>query len=165
MTTGTLTTCPAPQGLTPEEAFQEVHALLTEFPELHYQGRWEYDNADTTRCGTTRCLAGWAVWVQARRLGLLTRKRDLTSYDVRWAVAASVGIDLSRSTVAYAGDAYYTRVSAAILGLSWDAASSLFFDLDDKRVTARVKSFALTRVDLSHEAIVAFGTPTGDDDA
>lgn len=143
------------RGLIPAEAFQEVNDLLIEFPELHYQGRWESDTT-ISRCGTTRCVAGWAVWVQARKLGLLTRKRDLTDIAIRQAVAASVDIDLSRSTAAGACDAYYTRVGAAILGLGRTEATSLFYDLDDKRVTARVASFALTREDISEQEFEAF---------
>lgn len=149
------------RGLTPAEAFQEVNALLIEFPELHYQGRWESDTT-VSRCGTTRCTAGWAVWAQARRLGLLTRKRDLTDAVVRRAVARSVGVDLYDDDAFFTGDHYFSRVGAAILGLSLEDAAALFMDMNDKRVAARVASYAATGKDISEEEFRALSDGTDD---
>lgn len=149
------------RGLTPAEAFEEVNALLIEFPELHYQGRWESDTT-VSRCGTTRCTAGWAVWAQARRLGLLTRKRDLTDAVVRRAVARSVGVDLYDDDAFFAGDHYFSRVGAAILGLSLEDAAALFMDMNDKRVAARVASYAATGKDISEEEFRALSDGTDD---
>lgn len=149
------------RGLTPAEAFQEVNALLIEFPELHYQGRWESDDT-FHRCGTTRCVAGWAVWAQARRLGLLTRKRDLTNASIRRAVARSVGVDLYDDAAFFPGDLYFSRVGGVILGLSPDDASGLFMDMNSKRVVARVASYAATGKDISTEEFRALGDGTDD---
>ncbi len=37
------------------ELFQKIHQQITDHPETHHQSYWE------TACGTTRCVAGWAV--------------------------------------------------------------------------------------------------------
>lgn len=45
------------------EMFQKVYDQITQHPETHYQGTWEngYGGYDDDECGTTRCVAGWAV--------------------------------------------------------------------------------------------------------
>lgn len=37
------------------ELFQKIDKVFTEHPEWHDQSSWE------SRCGTTRCVAGWAI--------------------------------------------------------------------------------------------------------
>lgn len=37
------------------ELFQKIHQQITDRPETHDQSSWE------TACGTSRCIAGWAV--------------------------------------------------------------------------------------------------------
>ncbi len=37
------------------ELFQKIHDQITGHPETHNQDSWE------SLCGTTRCVAGWAV--------------------------------------------------------------------------------------------------------
>lgn len=37
------------------ELFQKIHDQITMEPETHWQGTWESD------CGSTRCVAGWAI--------------------------------------------------------------------------------------------------------
>jgi hypothetical protein len=39
------------------ELFRKIDEVIQALPEQHYQGTWE----TTTTCGTTRCIAGWAV--------------------------------------------------------------------------------------------------------
>jgi hypothetical protein len=39
------------------ELFRKIDEVIQNTPEQHYQGTWE----STNECGTTRCIAGWAV--------------------------------------------------------------------------------------------------------
>lgn len=39
------------------ELFRKIDEVIQNTPEKHYQGTWE----TITACGTTRCIAGWAV--------------------------------------------------------------------------------------------------------
>lgn len=135
-----------------QKMFGEIHQLLTEFPELHRQSAWETDPAHTGRCGTTRCVAGWAVWLGAKEAGLLDRKRQFTDDTVRERLADHLGVEQSDFEEDwYLGD--YTRtdypvLGAKLLGLVGGQAHSLFHDHDDARVAERVRSFAETGADL-----------------
>jgi hypothetical protein len=135
------------------EMFQQIHGLLLEFPELHRQQAWEAPPEATGLCGTTRCVAGWAVWAEARRLGLLSRKRELTCGEVLKAVALHHGIHNHGGPDP---SALYEPVAARILGLTSDEAYDLFWDLDNDRVTDRVRSYAQTGDDLTDEEYAAF---------
>ena len=41
--------------------FQKIHAQITRDPGSHDQGSWEA----VGECGTTRCIAGWALHFEA----------------------------------------------------------------------------------------------------
>ena len=130
-----------------QEMFQKVHAVLTKFPELHHQPTWEAPAEDTGLCGTTRCVAGWAVWLKAEELGLISRKRDLMDDVMLVQVGQHLGLRVDPDEVGVG--AVYTKLGAELLGLNDDAAYSLFQDFNKPRVTARVKSYAETGEDLS----------------
>lgn len=124
--------------------FAEVHRLITEFPELHDQRNWELPAEKSDTCGTTRCIAGWAVWVKAKELGLLDRKRQLTDFEMRDRIREALGIDSIYGT-------NYDVLGKVILGLDDEVAENLFHDFNQKRALARVKSFATTGEDLPNE--------------
>lgn len=121
-----------------KKAFEDISELITKFPELHDQRTWEAPPEKTGRCGTTRCIAGWATWWKAHKMGLLTQKRQATDLDIRLAVAGALRIDF----------ADHEAIGAAVLGLSEDEATALFHDFDRVRAVARVKSYAETGKDL-----------------
>lgn len=136
-----------------QKMFQRVNSILIEFPELHRQQYWqEGDTAINNSCGTTRCVAGWAVWLKATDLELISRKRDDVTRDVLHSVAASVGVDTEDK---YGDpkdlDSLYQEVGAKLLGLDYDEAHSLFLDMSNGRVTHRVESYAATGEDISDE--------------
>lgn len=142
------------------EMFAEIHKLITEFPELHDQHTWSAHPEDTGKCGTTRCVAGWAVWLGAKEAGLLSRKREMTDAWVRMHLADRLGVQ----TADYEDNWYYngyTRteypvLGGKLLGLEGDQASSLFHDMNADRVVARVRSYAETGEDLSEEQLDSF---------
>lgn len=136
-----------------QEMFQRVHAMLTEFPMLHRQKFWEEDDtALNGSCGTTRCVAGWAVWLKALDMGLVSRKREAVRNDLLLDVADHVGADTEDE---YGDridrDDLYKDVGGALLGLDAVDAEHLFMDMVDGRVTRRVKSYAETGEDISDE--------------
>lgn len=140
-----------------QEMFRRIDELITEFPELHYQNQWETDPRYTGRCGTTRCVAGWAVWLKAKEMGLLSRKREMIDEDIMERLADELEVR-----------ADFSHVGAAVLGLDYEQAMStdgfdtgadrngLFFDYNHMRVRARVASFAETGEDISGEAYDSF---------
>lgn len=143
-----------------QEAFRDIHGLITEFPELHNQNTWEDDPATTGHCGTTRCAAGWATWVAARNAGLLTRKRQMTDHTVREELAVLLGItgENTEDDPYYSGYCHtdYPVIGGTVLGLTGEQATSLFHDYNHDRVAARIKSFAETGEDLSDEEREAY---------
>lgn len=143
------------------EMFAEIYKLITEFPELHRQASWETDPEHTGYCGTTRCIAGWATWIGARNHGLLTRKRQMTDDCIREALVDRLGLTESGFTNGEYYDEYsvysHPVIGGTLLGLDDDQAHSLFHDMHNKRVVARVKSFAETGADISEEEYVSYG--------
>lgn len=137
-----------------QEMFREIHQITVEFPALHNQRAWESRPEQNGTCGTTRCIAGWAVWLKARELGLLSRKRDNVDRDLLVEVATRLGV-----VGAYmrATDKLYEKAGAAILGLSPDDAHRLFYDMDAARVPVRLASYAENGHDISENDFYAYG--------
>jgi hypothetical protein len=142
-----------------QKMFGEIYGLLIEFPELHRQIGWEDKPVDSDSCGTTRCVAGWATWIAARDLGLLTRKRQHTDLDIRSALAVHLGLTDDNAEGWYYEDYpanTYGRIGGHVLGLDNDQAYRLFHDMNNKRVVARVKSYAETGEDISRAEFARF---------
>lgn len=141
-----------------QKMFQRLDTMITNFPELHRQRAWQMsrtENADqgVTTCGTTRCAAGWAVWLKAGDLGLITRKRDLLTREHLVEIGRHIGVPV---------DAFrhvsemYPVLGAALLGLDDDEAEDLFSDFNNERAADRISSYARTGRDLSDAAIVKY---------
>lgn len=129
-----------------QEAFQDIGELINDFPELHDQAHWETHPVNTGRCGTTRCIAGWATWWKAREMGLLSQKRQPTDQEIRDAVAREVD----------ARCADHKAIGRIVLGLVYDEAESLFHDMNNVRALARVESYAVNGRDLTDEEAEIF---------
>lgn len=130
-----------------QEAFRAIGELIAAFPELHDQRRWETPPEMTGKCGTTRCIAGWATWWKAREMGLLSKKRQPTDTEIRDAVARKVGAEFND----------YALIGQLVLGLDSDEAENLFSDFDKRRVVFRVESYAKNGRDLTDEELEALG--------
>lgn len=143
-----------------QELFRQIDGVLTEFPMLHCQQYWqEADTHATGSCGTTRCVAGWAVWFKAVELGLVSRKRDHVDLKMVRAVARSVNVDTTDEYGSELGmHSLYTAVGGELLGLDSDDAGYLFMDMNGGRVARRVQSYALTGSDISDEEYIELGT-------
>ena len=134
--------------------FAEIDQLLNQFPELHDQNFWETDPQETGKCGTTRCVAGWAVWLAARDHGLLTQKRQMVDIQVRSELVERLGLTTDDLEGEYYEDAVLTDhpvLGGILLGLTAEQAHSLFHDFDNDRVADRVESYAKTGEDIPEE--------------
>lgn len=85
------------------ELLRAVRKQITEHPETHNQGTW----SRRTECGTTRCIAGWAVALSA----------------VEWYSTAAGGMHLASGRTV-------EETAERLLGLDWDEASDLFYEWD-----------------------------------
>lgn len=126
--------------------FRELDEIIMEFPELHHQASWQSSPEQNGTCGTTRCIAGWAVWLKAKELGLVSRKRDDIDRDLLVQVAQHLGINRAEYQ---RQDELYGEAGALILGLDGWEADSLFHDYSTVRVPVRVKSYAETGHDIT----------------
>lgn len=138
-----------------QKMFAEIDEIISSLPELHRQFGWEEKPEENGTCGTTRCVAGWAVWLAAREHGLLSRKRDETGEEVRARLADILNLPQPDEDAEhyYNGCARtdYPLIGGKVLGLSGEQAHTLFHDMHNKRVAARVHAFATTGQDLPDE--------------
>lgn len=108
--------------------FQKIHAQITRDPGSHYQGSWETVND----CGTTRCLAGWAIHFEAHGD---VYKRDADGFVYGWSAQVQALID-SRDDIEDWGSV--PRLAQHLLGLTPDQVSRLFY-ADDGVVAEAVR--------------------------
>lgn len=137
-----------------QKMFAEIDEIISSLPELHRQHGWEERPEENGTCGTTRCVAGWAVWLAAKEHGLLSRKRDETTIEVRKRLADILDLPHDSDDEYYYNGCYrtdYDMIGGKLLGLSGGQAHTLFHDMHNKRVAARVHAFATTGQDLPDE--------------
>lgn len=120
------------------ELFKQINEIISTQPDRHDQGTWE---SQSSACGTTRCVAGWAVHLTVKA-DLFTLDDDgyaTTSPEVR-ALAAQQnrgGISKSRSI---------PRIARELLGLTADEATVLFFYADEEEAREVVGMIAAGQV-------------------
>ncbi len=100
------------------ELFRRVHEVISVHPERLDMGSWE----GYTPCGTTRCVAGWAVY--------LTIGTELFDAEGRDHVRMEeLSLELGVPLLGQEGDiarVHLGRVGAKLLGLSPEEATALF---------------------------------------
>lgn len=114
----------APVSPTPEinqELFQKVLDQITIHPETHDQSGWQntVEGDDGYVCGTTRCVAGWALHFYAPNQHIFD-------------TACQLGT---------AGN--YERAGREILGLTFSEARHLFFNVSNEEAVNLVEKYAL----------------------
>lgn len=116
--------------------FQKIHDQITFHPETHEQISWvvfdeDYPNGDSdnrpsdgTICGTTRCVAGWAVWFSG--YGHVYKYNcDHPDAPESW-----------------------STLGAKLLGLTDDEAGYLFLDTTNEQAAKLVERYALKGRDV-----------------
>lgn len=119
-----------------QDMFIKIDRILTEFPNLHKQDHWESGPNDV-RCGTTRCVAGWAVFLKAQELGLTSNKNDRLGVAIRERVAEAMGLPRH--------DSEWVDLGTEILGLDEDQAEDLFHNYSDADARQMVREYAAGR--------------------
>lgn len=110
------------------DLFKEIYEQIKDPAKLD-MGSWE----GTSVCGTTRCVAGWAVHLTTGE----PIRGDGATLSYTWHPSVE---ELGRSLL---GGANYSlvRIGGALLGLDHDQASALFYS-ENEEALAVVKAFA-----------------------
>lgn len=107
--------------------FRRIHDQITAHPETHDQGVFE------ASCGTTRCIAGWAIYFAAV---------DRADGSDEYGMAAKI----DKYWRAKGGDwptyEITERTAADILGMPFDAAYTLFYCMEDELAVEYVAELA-----------------------
>lgn len=120
--------------------FQRIHSQITTAPESHVQAFFEMED---TSCGTTRCVAGWALWfdgidrgsdVDALGVGGLAERylRDVKGEDIP---------DINSEGYEGSGD-YIVKAATDILGLDLAVADRLFYTMSNPLAVLYVAELA-----------------------
>ncbi|KPI09892.1 hypothetical protein OV450_3383 [Actinobacteria bacterium OV450] len=102
-----------------QEMFQRIRDQITMYPETHAQWSWE-DTASW--CGTTRCVAGWALHFTNPNQNVFKTAAQMCPDD---------------------SDDYVGEAAAKILGLTPLEAKQLFYHAGDSRAVELVEQYAL----------------------
>jgi hypothetical protein len=97
--------------------FQKILDQITMHPETHNQDFWENASSD---CGTTRCIAGWALHFHNPQQHVWLTVKDL--------MCSPYHID---------------EAAQSLLGLTEEESIELFHDADDEQAVELVKTYAL----------------------
>lgn len=98
--------------------FKKIHDRISAAPEVHSQDTWE--------CGSTRCIAGWAVH--------LTTGEPVFSENNGWRGLHPATRELARR-YGLAADSV-PAIALRLLGITADEAGRLFYADDDKAAEA-----------------------------
>lgn len=117
------------------ELWKKIDKQITDHPETHFQGSWEADYSEfpglrgdgLEMCGTTRCLAGWAIAFNSLPGEELCDARDR--------LAADLG-------VGGPWDDPYMTVAASLLGLGPERARELFLNISEGEIAEVVHEMA-----------------------
>ncbi len=109
------------------ELFKKIHKQITEHPEAHDQGSWE---GKRPACGTTRCVAGWALHFATDGAEVFHRNEysvvDAFSPEVE-ALAERLGVRM--------GSLHPGQIARPLLGLTGQEAAGLFYADDEQALT------------------------------
>lgn len=123
--------------------FQKIHAQITRDPESHYQGSWETVN----ECGTTRCLAGWALHFEAHgNVYEYSSGGFATGWSAQMRTLFASRDDLEDCWTVH-------RLARHLLGLTRDQAGRLFYS-DDEMAAEAVRLAADGDLDGFHRFVV-----------
>ena len=107
------------------ELFQKIHKQITEHPDTFNMESWE-----NTACGTTRCIAGWAIYEALGRKPLFRHERDEHGYLALVGPTPellALAREESAASGAYGDEIDYSGLGAALLGLDERVAGILFY--------------------------------------
>lgn len=128
------------------EMFQRIKQIINLNPEQHSQAFFEITTSDVWRpashCGTTRCVAGWAIHLWGEDNGITNTIIEKISTEYAKRHDMQYLIDEDKDEEDHYGVIDVEVVASHILGLSASEGRSLFFDMDDSSALARVEDYA-----------------------
>lgn len=121
------------------DMFRRIGNQIRLHPETHNQGYFESANL----CGTTRCVAGWAIHFMALDRGYDVETSDLDQLAARYAQENHLRVGDGEE----ASDGEFIEAAAAhILGIDEDTATSVFYQMDARVAADWVDVFAAGRI-------------------
>lgn len=114
------------------DLFQKIDRELTGHPEQHDQSSWESD------CGTTRCVAGWAIHLVIGRQSLY-HPSGLGWSDAHYQLHEQLGVPMSMHGPG--------SLAAKLLGLSVREAEILFHHTTNEQARRAVRLAAAGDID------------------
>lgn len=106
------------------EAFQKIHEVISVQPERLVMSTWEDDEAPES-CGTTRCVAGWAVHFAVGAAPLFANTGGVS--DEVKSLAHEHGLDPDD----FCTSTLFEVLGASLLGLSHGEGRTLFYLSND----------------------------------
>lgn len=109
-----------------KDLFKKIYEQITRYPETHNQGSWSDHPQDAPpgvdhgSCGTTRCVAGWALHFHAPSRSIFETAREIEPD----------------------GHGEPFGPAAALLGLDRDAAEGLFLHSSNADAIRLVREYA-----------------------
>ena len=103
------------------EAFQKIHQVISVQPKRLVMSSWE-DEDEFSECGTTRCVAGWAVHFAVGGAPIFNVDGGGPS-DVVKELARNHGLDFDDFSTA----SLFEQLGANLLGLSTREARTVFY--------------------------------------
>lgn len=111
------------------ELAQKIYDQITQYPATHDQGSWQSVN----ECGTTYCVAGWAVAFQDSHRA--HAERDVDSWPLRRRLQSELG----------ASSNTWEALGQALLGLTEEQVTRLFYSDDDRAPVLLSEMFDLNQ--------------------
>lgn len=115
------------------ELFRRINEVISARPEEHDQSTWESTSVETS-CGTTRCVAGWAIHLTTGEK-VFHWDPDLTFIEVSPSVRALAAEHGIRGNGDQEGMSLIPGLAASLLGLSQAQADVLFYAGNEKALT------------------------------
>ena len=118
------------------ELFAKIRDMIREHPEQHDQSAWESQPVD--ECGTTRCVAGWAVYLEAGAPLLTSDSGVYLTPEVE-----ALGLRLGLVRGGFEDDLDMIPVIAQrLLGLDDRQAHQLFYRMNNQQALEQVERYA-----------------------
>lgn len=122
------------------EMFKRIEEIIIAHPERHRQAYFE---AGDSMCGTTRCVAGWAIHFWGLDNGI-----NGSLHEIEEAYIGKIESSVLTENYEFAAGVDAEHVGAHILGLNPDQGHDLFFNMSNDDALRMVKEYAQGSTDV-----------------
>lgn len=120
--------------ITGKELAEKILQQITEHPGTHFQGAWTLSND----CGTTRCIAGWAVEFNRKGTEAAHQTRERVTQELIEAGVHHPFGDGSPEDDEYHYSEGWEETAAALLGFDRDSACDVFYASEESDAAAKL---------------------------